>query len=326
MVIFYSDEAFSIEEVIKSTKNSTKSQNSKTGPNYQRRKLVSNRDQPDDAYTTAPPTTTTSTTTTSTTTTSTTTTSTTTTTTTTTSTTSTTTTTPTTTPTTTTSTMYIPPTTTTTTTFYTTTTTTTTKTTTTITTTTKKKVTTTKKVASTKVTTTVKSKKTYKPSKMKTNDEINAENLRKQKELEEKNKKRNQEQPRPLYNFMTPKSEMEEKAPNRVLLNDVQTGSKRIPSGSESEFESVRKVKAQPTPKPYSLIPTTYKKAVYTGGSSPAALVSKPPKKTQKALETEKLVEEIKAELSNEQKSKTDYLRSTTVLIFFCFLACTLAF
>ena len=49
MVIFYSDEAFSIEEVIKSTKNSTKSQNSKTGPNYQRRKLVSNRDQPDDA-------------------------------------------------------------------------------------------------------------------------------------------------------------------------------------------------------------------------------------------------------------------------------------
>lgn len=320
MVIFNSDEAFSIEEVIKSTKNSTKSQNSKTGPNYQRRKLVSNRDQPDDAYTTAPPTTTTSTTTTSTTTTSTTTTSTTTTTTTT-STTSTTTTKPTTT----TSTMYIPPTTTTTTTYYTTTITITTTTTTTITTTTTRKVTTTKKVASTKVTTTVKSKKTYKPSKMKTNDEINAENLRKQKELEEKNKKRNQEQPRPLYNFMTPKSEMEEKAPNRVLLNDVQSGSKRLPSGSEPEFESVRKVKAQPTPKPYSLIPTTYKKAVYTG-SSPAALVSKPPKKTQKALETEKLVEEIKAELSNEQKSKTDYLRSTTVLIFFCFLACTLAF
>ena len=162
---------------------------------------------------------------------------------------------------------------------------------------------------------------------MKTNDEINAENLRKQKELEEKNKKRNQEQPRPLYNFMTPKSEMEEKAPNRVLLNDVQSGPSNGPVRQEPEFESVRKVKAQPTPKPYSLIPTTYKKAVYTSGSSsPAALVSNPPKKTQKALETEKLVEEIKAELSNEQKSKTDYLRSTTVLIFFCFLACTLAF
>ena len=322
MLIFTSDEAFSIEEVIKSTKNSTKSQNSKSGPNYQRRKLVSNRNQSDGAYSTAPPTTTTSTTTTTTTTTSTTTTSTTTTTTTTTTTsTTTTTTTSTTTSTATTSTIYIPPTTTTTTTFYTTTTITTT-----MTTTTKKTTTTTKKVPSTKVTTTVKSKKTYKPSKIKTNDEINAENLRKQKELEEKNKKRNEEQPRPLYNFMTPESEMEEKAPNRVLLNDVQSGSKRVSSESEPEFESVRKVKAQPTPKPYSLIPTTYKKAVYTGSSSPAALVSKPPKKTQKALETEKLVEEIKAELSNEQKSKTDYLRSTTVLIFFCFLACTLAF
>ena len=74
IIILNLDDAFTIEEVIESTKNSTRTQNSKSSPNYQRRKLVSNRGESDDSHSTAPPTTT-STTTTSTTTTTTTTTS-----------------------------------------------------------------------------------------------------------------------------------------------------------------------------------------------------------------------------------------------------------